>query len=112
MSEEQLELDVEDLTNPRHVNKRKRKAEEVRAQELDDMISVLNSPAGKRVLWRIMDKSGLMAPNMFTGNSATFHNIGKRDLGLWVYNEIMEANPQGFVNMMQAQLKQKDKSHG
>ena len=67
---------------------------------------MLNNPAGRRVLWRIMDQSKLLAPDMFTGNSTTFYNLGKRDLGLWLYNQIMESEPKAFLTMMNDQLQE------
>jgi predicted hydrocarbon binding protein len=43
---------------------------------------------------------------MFTGNSTTFYNLGKRDLGLWLYNEIMGSEPKAFIKMMEANLEE------
>ena len=67
---------------------------------------MLNNPAGRRVLWRIMDQSKLLAPDMLTGNSTTFYNLGKRDLGLWLYNQIMGSEPKAFLTMMNDQLQE------
>ena len=53
-----------------------------------------------------MDQSKLLAPDMFTGNSTTFYNLGKRDLGLWLYNEIMGSEPKAFLIMMNDQLQE------
>ena len=53
-----------------------------------------------------MEQSKLLAPDMFTGNSTTFYNLGKRDLGLWLYNDIMGSEPKAFLTMMNDQLQE------
>ena len=97
----------EDFTDPKQHKKRTKVYKLREAAEKEDFSSVLNTPSGRRVLWRIMDQSKLLAPDMFTGNSTTFYNLGKRDLGLWLYNEIMGSEPKAFVKMMDEQLKEK-----
>lgn len=96
----------EDFTDPKQHRKRTKAYKLREASENEDLSSVLNTPSGRRVLWRIMDQSKLLAPDMFTGNSTTFYNLGKRDLGLWLYNEIMGSEPKAFVKMMDEQLKE------
>ena len=96
----------EDFTDPKQHKKRTKAYKLREAAENEDLSAVLNTPAGRRVLWRIMDQSKLLAPDMFTGNSTTFYNLGKRDLGLWLYNEIMGSEPKAFVKMMDEQLKE------
>jgi hypothetical protein len=44
---------------------------------------------------------------MFTGNSTTFYNLGKRDVGLWVYNEMMKAKPESMIEIMNDRLTEK-----
>tara|TARA_R110000824_G_scaffold183673_1_gene364708 strand:- start:1133 stop:1447 length:315 start_codon:yes stop_codon:yes gene_type:complete len=100
MSEEQ------DYTDPKQNKKRKKKYDLQTAREKEDMSAMLNNPAGRRVLWRIMEQSKLLAPDMFTGNSTTFYNLGKRDLGLWLYNDIMGSEPKAFLTMMNDQLQE------
>ena len=97
----------EDFTDPKQHKKRTKKHKLVGQRENEDLSKMLNDPAGRRVLWRILDQSKLLAPDMFTGNSTTFYNLGKRDLGLWLYNEIMGSEPKAFMAMMDEQLKEK-----
>jgi hypothetical protein len=97
----------EDFTDPKQHKKRTKKHKLVEQRENEDLSKMLNDPAGRRVLWRILDQSKLLAPDMFTGNSTTFYNLGKRDLGLWLYNEIMGSEPKAFMAMMDEQLKEK-----
>jgi hypothetical protein len=96
----------EDFTDPKQHKKRTKAYKLREAREKEDLSKMLNDPAGRRVLWRILDQSKLLAPDMFTGNSTTFYNLGKRDLGLWLYNEIMGSEPKAFMTMMDEQLKE------
>lgn len=100
------EDETEDFTDPKQQRKRKKKHQLQEAREKEDMSAMLNDPHGRRVLWRIMEQSKLLAPDMFTGNSTTFYNLGKRDLGLWLYNEIMGSEPKAFLTMMNDQLQE------
>lgn len=97
---------VKDYTDPKTVNKGKKKHKAQQEDEIADLQAVLNLPQGRRVLWRILEHSKLLAHDMFTGNSTTFHNLGRRDEGLWLYTEIMEADPLRFMSMMMEQLGQ------
>ena len=97
----------EDFTDPKQHKKRTKKHKLVEQRENEDLSKMLNDPAGRRVLWRILDQSKLLAPDMFTGqNDFTNHNLGKRDLGLWLYNEIMGSEPKAFIKMMDENLKE------
>tara|TARA_Y100001951_G_C11127139_1_gene176132 strand:- start:8 stop:328 length:321 start_codon:yes stop_codon:yes gene_type:complete len=100
------EEEQQDYTDPKQHKKRKKKHDLQVSREKEDMSKMLNNPAGRRVLWRIMDQSKLLAPDMFTGNSTTFYNLGKRDLGLWLYNQIMGSEPKAFLTMMNDQLQE------
>lgn len=103
-----------DFTDPNTVKKEGKKYKKIRQQEMADLKEILELPAGQRFVWRILEQSKMLAPDLFTGNSTTFHNLGKRDLGLWLYNEIMAAAPGTFLSMMQLQLpvKEKDENNG
>ena len=96
----------EDFTDAKQAKRRTKTYKIREAKEKENLSVMLNTPAGCRVLWRIMDQSKLLAPDMFTGNSTTFYNLGKRDLGLWLYNEIMRSEPKAFIKMMNNQLQE------
>tara|TARA_R100001594_G_scaffold64623_1_gene98949 strand:- start:282 stop:596 length:315 start_codon:yes stop_codon:yes gene_type:complete len=98
--------DHEDFTDPQQHKRRKKKHEIRLAQESEDLSKVLSEPHGRRLVWRILEQTKLLAPDMFTGNSTTFYNLGKRDIGLWLYTEIMASDPKAFIDMMNDQLKE------
>lgn len=75
----------------------------------EDLRAVLATPEGRRVLDRVMDRSKMMSREIFTGNSSTFYNLGQRDIGLWLYGEVMSAAPGSFIKMMQEKLEEFEK---
>ena len=97
--------DVIDYTNEKTVAKGKKAHQKRRYSELEDLKDVLATPAGQRVIDRILDETKFLGDGLFSTNSAqTNHNLGKRDLGRWLYYEIMAAAPGSFISMMQSKL--------
>lgn len=79
----------------------------------DNLHAMLQTKAGQSVLWEIINRTGLVAPDLFTGNSTTFYNMGKRDLGVELYNDIMAVDPRKFIEMQLKQLdEEKEEDHG
>ena len=101
-----------DFDNERQDSRRKKGHKRRRKEEMEDLRRVMDTPEGLRVIERIMEETKLLAPNLFTGNSGTFYNIGKRDLGLWLYHEVMEAAPASFIKMLQLKLPMKETKDG
>ena len=97
-------IDHDDEKQVGRAQSRHRKRRQV---ELDDLKQVLNTPSGRRFITRLLDQTGLLASDMFTGNSTTFYNLGKRDVGLWVYNEMMKAKPKSMIEIMNDKLTEK-----
>jgi hypothetical protein len=97
-------IDHDDEKQVGRAQSRHRKRRQV---ELDDLKQVLNTPSGRRFITRLLDHTGLLASDMFTGNSTTFYNLGKRDVGLWVYNEMMKAKPESMIEIMNDRLTEK-----
>ena len=70
-----------------------------RQQEVDDIRVVLSTRQGRRFVWRHMTNAGIFQ-SCFTGNSATFFNEGKRDVGLKLLAEVQEAGEELYLRMM------------
>jgi hypothetical protein len=69
-----------------------------REKELTDLLKVLALPEGRRFIWRLLSEAGVFRTS-FTGNSQTYFNEGRRDLGLLFLNEVMAAKPEAFTQM-------------
>lgn len=57
---------------------------DARTQEIDDLKAILATPAGKRFAWRLLEMCGVY--QLDAGK-------GKRMIGLWFIDEMIEANP-------------------
>jgi len=93
--------------DPKHLQKQKLRQNFNRKQELDDMRFMLDHPAGRRMLWRMLGQFRVSEIS-FTGNSTTFFNEGIRSAGLFVLGEIMEAKPEAYILMMQESKKREE----
>jgi hypothetical protein len=69
--------------------------------ELDDLRAVLSIPAGRRLVWRIMDRYGLFR-SVFSAEALVMaRNSGWQDVAHWLMHEIEVAKPDAFLTMMQ-----------
>jgi len=76
------------------------------AQRRDDMLWVMGTEQGRRVIWEIMDKCGLMSRNPALDPALMNRNEGKRDLGVDLHEWVMEAAPGSFLKMLQTRAQE------
>lgn len=77
-----------------------RKAKELAKRQRADTRAVLDSPEGRRVVWRMLERAGIFRSS-FTGNSSTtVFNEGMRNLGLMLMSDINEACPEKYLVML------------
>lgn len=93
MSETREDVGDEEIVKDK-TSKRKSK----RDQELEDFKLILSTHGGRSFIWRLLGKCGVYK-NSFTGNSTTFFNEGKRNIGLQLLDEVFEADPNAFTKM-------------
>lgn len=72
--------------------------QEAREQEIEDLLHVMSSRRGRRFVWRLLDYTGLYRQS-FTGNSETFFNEGRRNVGLFILDEVTSAAPDQWLQM-------------
>lgn len=84
-----------DVSNPKQVKRRKKKATLASEQEREELKKLLDIPAFRRFYWRLLSECGVYTTS-FTGNSTTFFNEGRRSIGLWGIEQIMVANPAAY----------------
>lgn len=83
------------------LNKRQKEVrQEIRRQELADMKWLLDQEEGRRILWRILSKLSPQFQMAMTGNGWTFFNLGKRDAGAPLLNDVMEIDPYLLAKMI------------
>lgn len=70
-----------------------------RENELADVQLLMSHPWGRRLMWRLLEKSGMYRTS-FTGNSTTFFNEGMRNFGIMLTAAINDACPERYVEMV------------
>ncbi len=106
---EQQPFDAGDATQ---VKKRKTKAQIRQEQDKEDLRNILLSPGGRRFMWKLLEECGVYKIS-FTGNSHTFFNEGKRQIGLRLIEDIFNADPNAYTEMrMESAARQEGKSDG
>ena len=70
-----------------------------RDNELAALRDVLVDPKVRSFLWRALARAGMFKTH-FNPNAAIMgHNTGLADMGTWILNEILEANPEAWIAM-------------
>ena len=85
------------------IEERQRRLDERRDS---DMRAILNSPEGRRVSWSILEMTGIFRESYVEGDHGygTTRNEGKRSVGTWFLNWVLNAKPDAF-NQMQRENK-------
>lgn len=66
-----------------------------------DLVEVLGSEAGRRVLWRILAEAKVFHENAALDALAMARSEGRRGLGLWLLAEVTAAQPTGLDHLME-----------
>lgn len=69
-------------------------------REIDDLRAVMRTPEGRRVIGRLLERSGVDQIS-FTGNSTTFYNEGRRSVGIELTKTLREHTPEEYIHMVQ-----------
>lgn len=78
------------------------KAREIRRREVEDFKWLMAHPAGRRIVWRLLERAGVYRTT-FTGNSETFFKEGMRAMGLFIIGEVHSVTPEAYVTMLKEQ---------
>lgn len=76
-------------------------AEDVRKSELHDLRNVLLSPSGRRVLARLMERTGPLRQTFnIDSERLTALASGERNIGLWILAELSDAAPESIGQIL------------
>jgi len=93
-----------DVGDEKQVKQSKKKFELVRDRELEEIRRILKEEWGRGFLHRIL---GECHTYRSTSNSDA-HTMavlsGQRDIGLWLLSEIEQADPNGYVKLLQENI--------
>lgn len=93
-------------------SKSKKQEKQDRREQLNDVCAVMDTPAGRRFVSRILAQSRVYKTSFAAQNDQTNFNEGMRNVGLWLFDEIEGACPDKILLMMQEhQEKIKEQNH-
>tara|TARA_R100000750_G_C2341849_1_gene94528 strand:+ start:45 stop:359 length:315 start_codon:yes stop_codon:yes gene_type:complete len=96
-------------SDEKSVKSQTQKDKNIRDTELEDWRLLLSKQWGRRLVWRILDQTGMYRTS-FTGNSTTFFNEGARNIGLWLVDEVLSADADQYLSMIKENNKQGDQN--
>jgi hypothetical protein len=76
---------------------------EIRHKDEEALMELLLTPSGRWFLMRLLDAAKVNAP-CFTGNSQTFYNEGRREVGLMLLNNIAALGLEGIKLKQEAEI--------
>ncbi len=60
----------------------------------------IKTPGGKNWIRNIANQGLVLSQAIFTGNSHTFHLLGKRDVALSILRDAKDANPDAYAEII------------
>lgn len=84
--------------DPAQVAEGTRREKELRERELKDLRAILDMPEGRRFVWRLLEHCKVFQ-SIWHPSALIHFNEGARNVGLFVLNDIEEANPDALLVM-------------
>lgn len=94
-----------DAGDATQVGERNAKAKNGERERMAGLGTLMGSKQGRAYAWWLLDRCGVFRTS-FTGNSATFFNEGRRDIGLQVLADIQREFAEQYMQMT------KENAHG
>lgn len=99
MSDSHSKHEYYDAGNREHVKQSKLHSKFRRKQELADLAFVLSSREGRRFMWRILTHCKVYQ-SIWEPSAKIHYNAGRQDVGHYLQSEILSADPQAYIKMI------------
>lgn len=73
---------------------------EARRKEVEDIKWLMAHKAGRRFMWRVLEKAGVYRSSFNNSGSITAFNEGQRNIGLMLVAEIQDVTPDQYLAMI------------
>lgn len=104
-----MKYDPTDIRGNEAADQARKDKERLQAElQADDFKSVLSTPQGRRLIWRLLDKCGVYR-STFRPNSEAAFLEGQRAIGLYLLLDLQDLCPDRLVEML-AEAKERAKS--
>ena len=94
-----------DVGDEKQVGRRKKKHQIRRERELDEIRQLLNVPWGRGFLSRMLDSAYVFRTISDDDAMAMSRKSGRRDLGLELIRDVTEADPNGYLKLIQERVR-------
>lgn len=71
-----------------------------REREVNDLKWLMAHPQGRRIVARLLDQAGVSRTSFNHSGSVMAFNEGRRDMGLFIQAEVLEAAPEGYFKLL------------
>ena len=102
---------VNNAADAGQVKEARKKERHARTQELMDIRALLDTPAGRRFLWRLISRCRVLE-SIWEGSARIHYNAGQQDIGHFIMGEITEADAGAFIMMMQENKQTEEEYNG
>jgi hypothetical protein len=85
-----LDFDADEIQEKKDRIDEERK--KIRERDLSDIKKILDLPEGRRFLWRVLSEAKVFISCFNDNNTTMAYLEGRRDVGLFVLNELTTAN--------------------
>ena len=85
--------------DPAQIKKAGERAKLTRQTELRDLLHVLDERPGRRFVWRFLSECGIYKSSFHPSGSTVYFLEGRRDVGLKLLADVMEVNPEAYLQM-------------
>ena len=82
--------------DPEKISGQGRVVRERERVERQDLVSVMSTKIGRRVLWRVLSQCRVFE-SIYETNARIHYNAGQQDLGHWLMGEMMEVDPNAWL---------------
>ena len=96
---------VKNAANEKQVKKAEKKEISTRDLELKDLKEVLETPSGRRVMWRVLEKCKVFE-TIWEASAKIHYNSGQQDVGHFIMAEIVDADERYLLEMMKENKKE------
>lgn len=90
---------VRNAENRQQLRDARKRERQILDQQQSDLRAVMQLEAGRRVISRILGQGHLLE-HFWSPNSEVHYKLGERGLALWLYDEIMFADPELMFTLM------------
>ncbi len=90
-------------SNASQVNAERKDADKIRQAEIADLKKLLDTEWGRRIVWRLLGEAGVyeISYNFDGPRDAVIFKEGRRQLGLFLMDEIHIARPDAYMLMVE-----------